>query len=769
MNSLREEVRSSVLELQLDHIKESPTGGGSELSVVSMPLSEHGDEYYYVDGLPWILYRLRRGYSNFDFAFFSSQSRVLRPQNEIISWSEAVDFSVEKELLSRRYNQRYNVEGELSDFLSNLERESRLNWQEHALGLGLIATPFISKQARETLGKGGAIAGGFLGLLNGLQPSTILTTLVGAAGGYVLGAMSPAIAGALYLWYKSDQRKDRTRDPLREGKQLIEDLENTANLSRKVLEYPSSNIKMERCFDRGFPMDVAQWMQPSSTPTYNPGLMERALFDVLTSDVDGFIELSDRAKAYYWKVLETIDSLFFEYDYRDLFERVKKHKPIETIELRPVRTGSLLTPISTVIEEDAESNDWTMPQGNPQRTNTSNLRGVSSGLEGLVLTLNHQYSYRETVSGDEYDCSVTCSAYDYNAHQVWERTISLGKDIDCFHGFKLLIHNNNVLIIDKEGYGGNEFELDLLTGEKVRTFELRPSYVYDGKAIYGGGGIRSYPSDETNHDGFKLPEEDYYSERAEVLGIVGGKVVYDYDDYLVIMPLDNPEDVNIIRKRISSKEKLIFSNMDEDGIVGVHHSEDAIRSIGKEGKEGEFSKLVYIGFDGDVRLEHEFGLHVYPDDIRLLDGSAYLEVGRSSSHPSGSHERNIVCFDLGEERDVWIRKSGLDIVPTPELVYLSRGEEALDHMGGDVWKLEDLDEDFFGLQSGVSAYTPFSSITANYIVQLININRGAYQDSYFLRVNNRLTGRELDKRRLHESEDDGSSFTLQDMVCVDFN
>lgn len=325
MPYIREEVRSIVLDADLANAGRTSVDRLAHpctLTLVKVPLSQEGSAYYYADALPLAVKYWRNGNTGLDVALYDSADRIARPHSQgMFAWSEAVDFAVEKELLSNRFIADYDVHGDVNAFIADVERESHLSEKEWATA-SLIATPILSRKLRENLGDKGAIVGAVLGLLGG--PYAIATIPLGAIAGYAFGAMSPAIAGGIYLHHRWRQRRERTEGPLRDGKRLEKDLRMMAGISRRVLETPSSRIDKRRLFSDAFPMD--------HTPPQTE-LAAKIVLDVLASDLDGLLTVSDRARSYYWTLYERIPwGSCHLAEYRAAAEILRKKKPF--IQLR---------------------------------------------------------------------------------------------------------------------------------------------------------------------------------------------------------------------------------------------------------------------------------------------------------------------------------------------------------------------------------------------------------------------------------------------------
>lgn len=329
MALLREKVRNIILSAELN---ERVSFGLSTLKIIKVPLSAKGDVYYYVDNLLRTVKYREQGNRKLDLIVLESADRIARPYGKgIADWSEAVDFSLEKELLAKRYTDKYGVRREIDQFLEDLRKESKLSKGEWATA-SLIASPVLSKKVRKKLGNGGAVIGGLIGILTGGIYGP-LTLPIGALTGYAFGAMSPIIASGLFIHHKKKKRRSRIQDALREGNKLQDNLISITQISKKVLELPSSNIDNKQLFNDAFPMD-------DNTPLYpHDGVSEKAILDVLACDIDGYLELTPRARAYYWRLFDKINWGGYPASYyRDAAEILGKYKPRDRIELRSSST-----------------------------------------------------------------------------------------------------------------------------------------------------------------------------------------------------------------------------------------------------------------------------------------------------------------------------------------------------------------------------------------------------------------------------------------------
>lgn len=330
MTLLREKIRNIILDVELNRRISSDLPG--TLKTIKVPLSAKGQVYYYVDNLSRTAEYWEQGNRKLDLIVCESADRIARPYGKgIADWSEAVDFSVEKELLSKRYTDKYCVQGEVDHFLEELRKESKLSKGDWATA-SLIASPVLSKKIRGKLGGGGAVIGGLIAILVGGVYGP-LTLPIGALTGYAFGAMSPIVASALFLHHKRKKRRSRTEDALREGNKLQDNLMSISQISKKILELPSSNIDNKQLFNDAFPMDDDMPLYP------HDGSSEKAILDVLACDIDGYLELTPRARAYYWKIFDKISWGGYPVKYyRDASEILRKHRPRDRIELKSSNT-----------------------------------------------------------------------------------------------------------------------------------------------------------------------------------------------------------------------------------------------------------------------------------------------------------------------------------------------------------------------------------------------------------------------------------------------
>lgn len=421
--------------------------------------------------------------------------------------------------------------------------------------------------------------------------------------------------------------------------------------------------------------------------------------------------------------------------------------------------------------------DWTMPLGNPQRTNSLTLRGSGSGPRGLILFLS------ETLwGGDDSDrAAITCRAYDFSGREMWR----FDKDTDHYTQYMIRVHSGNVFLVDPKGYS-SAVEIDMTTGKEIGSTNVPPGFVWQGISVSTKNGkinLSEYPSGrEVFSREFVC---DYYDsgDYLGLLGVVDGKAVFDFEQKFVIIDLGNPD--GFVQKAKERPEGNVFKlvNMDENGIVGVHHSADAATRMDEEtftGKdENEFSSLVYLGYDGSLAGEpFEFGMQVFPNRMAMLEGRVYLEIGQARFGEGGSYESaSMYCFDLSQGRDVWSRKNGRDAVPTPELVYLDGAAVAVNGEGGTEWEVEKLDPEPFGMteydfhdgKREGKLRLQGRSISADFVVRHLSGARPGNQfaKEHYIRMIDRFTGKEVGLWRIEDPYADRSSIP-KDMICVDF-
>lgn len=405
------------------------------------------------------------------------------------------------------------------------------------------------------------------------------------------------------------------------------------------------------------------------------------------------------------------------------------------------------------MNEDCEQ-DWVMPLGNSQKTNSLVVKKPAD-LEGLVIVLD-SISIGEYMSGK---LSVICRAYDYQGRQEWK----FEKEADWDSSYFLRIHNNNILLVDKDKFD-KTVEIDSLTGQKIRTVDFHPEYVWRSISINKkGNGIKliKYPSGETIYEK-NFPESGHYDteEYKGLLGIVDGKAVVDYGHKILIIDLKKPNNYIERDKKIGEDEIFKLVNIDEDGIVGSYYSKNAPHSMddskfgGK--KEGAFSSLVYMGFDGEFKFEPvEFGLHVYPKGMAMLNGKVYLEIGQREMYHGDTS--SLYCFDLRNRKDLWSRKFGWGAIPTRDLVYIDNGKMAVNEYGEEVWKIEG---------GGIFTRLLDISVTRDYVVRHIE-NYDWSTKEYFIQVLDRFNGREVANWQIKKSYE--GRMTPDAMICADFS
>lgn len=722
------------------------------IASVAVPLSDDGDRYYFVDDVADAAHKWIRGDTRLDLFIYGCQDEIITPTREqLATVSELIDFSVDKEILSKIYADGYETERDLEQVIQNLERESHLSKREWATS-SILAAPILHKKTRENLGGGGAIAGGLLGLLSGLPPNPVTTAFIGSVTGYALGSMSPLIAASAYLAHKKIGRINATSDELGQARKHLKYLKMITKISDYAKRIPPSRVLSGKCFDSSFPMG-------GMTPyLYAPGvarqgkrdLMERALLDVLACDIDGFLagRMSDRARAYYWKVFENIKWP----DYlKEIADSIRGVRPREHIEMR--------SPIDSSVREI--DNDWTMLLGNPAHTNCFTLK-KDLDLSGLILS-----SY-VTVDMSNDVGYVYCEAYNYDGVKVWNFKKKVRED----PGHILRIHNNNLLLLDTWGIDPS-FELDILSGKELSSCELSSMYVWKGIGIGAKDGcikLTKYPSGE---EIFSKQIDEQYCDSNRILGIVEGTAVIDFTKKFVIMDLNNPKEAKVVEKSLRSGEIFKLVNMDNEGIVGIHHSENAHIFMDDDyisgRKEGEFSRLIYLNHDGNPQFDPiAFGQHVFPEGMPLLDGKVYLTVGQERSAMAGGRHSRLYCYDLHTNTDVWCRSIGTKAIPTNDLTYIHNGTAAVkSNNGSDVWKATLNPEDFgYNQDSMLSNFMiNQTSVTAEYVIQLIDNCRD--RSTYFLRIMDRFSGRNKEVIKI-QNPDNQSELYQTRMICVDF-
>jgi len=331
-----------------------------------------------------------------------------------------------------------------------------------------------------------------------------------------------------------------------------------------------------------------------------------------------------------------------------------------------------------------ENKNWAMPSGNPQRTNCITSPNLD---RGLVIIL-------EDIMEEPYEEEkrrIRINAYNFYGEKEWE----FEKKTDWEGRYQFIPVNGNILLTDLDCFEDGGVEISAQSGKVVRRINFNPLFIYNNTGVERGSGVlrfRKYPSGEMIYEKRFLDEAvASFDEKSNLLGIINNKAVIDCKKKFLILDVNNPEKNIIKKKEMGANEKMSLVNMDENGIVGSYYSKNASSSMDNQRLGGRspdvFSSLVYLGFDGKLKWDpFEFGLHVFPEGMPLINGRVYLDVGQLEHR--GMKFSSLYCFDLENREVLWKRYNGGLVIPTEEVVYTNSGEIAVDGFGKEIWKFE---------------------------------------------------------------------------------
>jgi outer membrane protein assembly factor BamB len=234
--------------------------------------------------------------------------------------------------------------------------------------------------------------------------------------------------------------------------------------------------------------------------------------------------------------------------------------------------------------------------------------------------------------------------------------------------------------------------------------------------------------------------------------------VADYGDKILILDVKNPGNLIVKDKEMGKGELFKLVNMDENGIVGSYYSEGAPSSMDDQKlggkKPGVFSSLVYLDYKGQFKWDPvEFGMHIYPAKMPMLNGRVYLDIGQREMYYGDV--TSLYCFDLKNKTDLWKRSHGRGVVPTEDLVYSNGGAIAVNEYGETVWDTESL---------GRSIRLLHLSITRDHVVRHIEDSE-ARDKGCFIEVIDRYNGTEIAKWEIQNPS--RGEIHSQLMMCVD--